>query len=67
MQKDVLCRMHFADTIYLFIFFFFLWPNIPLVAQGVLIVEASQSPSDTPYPVGHLWTGDQHIAETSTW
>ena len=64
-SANVLCRMHCTDTVYYFILFFF-WLSIPLVAQGVLIVEASQSHSGTPYPVGHLWTGDQPIAETST-
>jgi hypothetical protein len=59
-QIYVLCRMHCTDT-------FFFWLDIPLLGQGVLIVEALQSHSDTPYPVGHLWTGDHAIAETSTW
>ena len=30
----------------------------PLVVQGLLIVEASRSHSDTPHSVGLLWTGD---------
>jgi hypothetical protein len=38
-----------------------------LVGQGVLIVDASRSHSDTPHSVGLLWTGDQPDAETSTW
>ena len=38
----------------------------PLVGQGVLIIEASCSHSDTPHSVGLLWTSDQPIAETST-
>jgi hypothetical protein len=37
-----------------------------LVSQGLLIIEASRSYSDTPYSVGLLWTGDQPDAETST-
>ena len=35
----------------------------PLVGQGLLIVEASRSYSDTPHPLGLLWTSDQHVAE----
>jgi len=34
------------------------------VVQDFLIVEASRSHSDTPHPVGLLWTGDQPDAET---
>jgi len=37
----------------------------PLVGQG-LIIEASQPHSVTQYSVGHLWTGDEPDAETST-
>jgi hypothetical protein len=37
----------------------------PLVGQGLLIIEASQS--DTPQSVGLLWANDQADAETSTW
>jgi hypothetical protein len=39
----------------------------PLVGQGLLIIEASRSHSDTPHSVGLLWTSDQPDAETSTW
>jgi len=40
----------------------------PLVGQGLFIIEASRSHSDTPYSVGRLWTSDQtDAAETSTW
>jgi hypothetical protein len=38
-----------------------------LVGQGLLIVEASRSHSDTPQSVGLLWMGHQPDAETSTW
>jgi len=38
----------------------------PLVRQSLLIIETSQSHSDTPYSVGLLWTGDQTGTETST-
>jgi hypothetical protein len=31
----------------------------PLVGQGLLIIEASQSLSDTPHLVGLLWMSDQ--------
>jgi hypothetical protein len=39
----------------------------PLVGQGPLIIEASQSHSDTPSSVGFLWTSDQLDAENSIW
>jgi hypothetical protein len=38
----------------------------PLVGQGFLIFDASQSHSDTPHSVGFLLTSDQSVAETST-
>jgi hypothetical protein len=38
----------------------------PLVGQGLLIIGASRSYSDTPHLVGLLWTSDQPDAETST-
>jgi hypothetical protein len=38
----------------------------PLVSQGLLIIEASRSQSDTPHSVGLLWSSDQPNAETST-
>jgi hypothetical protein len=39
----------------------------PLVGQGLLIIEAAQSHSDTPHSPWLLWTGDQPDTETSTW
>ena len=39
----------------------------PLVGQGLLIVKASQSHSDTPLLIGLLWMSDRLIADTSTW
>jgi hypothetical protein len=39
----------------------------PLVGQGLFIIEASRSHSDTPPSVGLLWTSDQPDAESSTW
>ena len=41
--------------------------NSPPVGQGLLIIDDSQSHSDTPQSVGLLWTSDQPVAETSTW
>ena len=38
----------------------------PLLGQGLLIIEASRSHSDTPHSVGLLWTSDQPDKETST-
>jgi len=43
------------------------WCNGHPVDQGLLIIEALRSHSDTPHSVGLLWTSDQPIAETSTW
>jgi hypothetical protein len=37
----------------------------PRVGQGLLIIEASRSHSDTPQAVGLLWTSDQPDAVTS--
>ena len=39
----------------------------PLVGQGLLIIEAPQSHSDTPQLVGVLWMSDQPDTQTSTW
>ena len=39
----------------------------PLLGEGILIVEASRSYSDTPNSVGLLLASDQSDAETSTW
>jgi hypothetical protein len=49
----------------MFLEFYFPWLNSPLVGQGLLIVEASRSHSDTLHLVGLLWTSDQPDAETS--
>jgi len=38
----------------------------PSVGEGLLIIEASRSPSDTPHLVGLLWMSDRSDAETST-
>jgi hypothetical protein len=39
----------------------------PLVDQGFLSIEVSQSHSDTLHLVGLLWTSDQPDAVPSTW
>jgi hypothetical protein len=39
----------------------------PPVGQGLLIIEASWSHSDTPHSVGLLWMSDQPDEDTSTW
>jgi len=39
----------------------------PIVGQSLPSIEASRSHSDTPQPVGLLWTSDQADAVTSTW
>ena len=36
----------------------------PPFGQGLFIIEASRSHSDTPHSVGLLWTSDQLVAET---
>jgi hypothetical protein len=38
----------------------------PLVDQDLLFIEVSQSHSDTPQPVGFLWTRDWPVAENFT-
>jgi len=38
----------------------------PLMGQGLLIIEASRSHSETPHSVGLLWTSNQPDAQTST-
>ena len=48
------------------IFFFFTAARQPLFGQGLLIIAASRSKSDTPQSVGLLWTSDQPEAQTST-
>jgi hypothetical protein len=47
----------------------FLFPMVqqPLLGQGLLIIEAPLSHSDTPHSIGLVWTSDQPDAETSTW
>ena len=37
------------------------------VGQGLLIIEAVRSHSDTPHSTGLLWTRGQPDAETSLW
>ena len=37
----------------------------PLVGQGLLIIEALRSHSDSPQSVGLLWKNDQPVAETT--
>ena len=36
------------------------------MGQGLLIIEALQSHTDTTHSVGLLWTSDRPIVETST-
>jgi len=37
------------------------------VGQGILIIEASRSHSDTPHLVGLLCMSDQPYSENTTW
>ena len=34
--------------------------------QGLFFIDTLRSPSDTPHPVGLLWTGGQTDADAST-
>jgi hypothetical protein len=45
--------------------FIFFTAKVPLVGQGLIIIEVLRSHSDTPLSVGLLWTSDQSDAETS--
>jgi hypothetical protein len=62
--RDVMTEF---DSIYTINIIFFIMAQQPLVDQALLIIEASQSHSDTPHSVGLLWTSDQPDTETSTW
>jgi hypothetical protein len=46
---------------------FFFHGSTALAGLGLLLIEVSRSHSDTPHPVGLLWTSDRPIAKTSTW
>jgi hypothetical protein len=46
--------------------FFFPVAQQPKSSLGHLLLEFSQSHSDTPHSVGLLWMSDQSVAETST-
>jgi hypothetical protein len=52
---------------YITVTWFFSIAQQHLVGQGLLIIEAPRSHSDTPHSVGLLWTSYQPDAETSTW
>jgi hypothetical protein len=54
-------------AVYSILLIFFTIAQQPPVGQGLLIIEDSQSHSDTPRSVGLLWTSDQPDAETSAW
>ena len=62
LARDSSCISIYARDI----FFKITMAQQPPVGQGLLIVEASRSRSDTPHSVGLLWTSDQPVAETST-
>jgi hypothetical protein len=47
--------------------FFTHWRSSPPVGQGLLIIEASRSHSDTPHSLGLLWMSDQPDAATAAW
>jgi hypothetical protein len=61
------CRCESTDGLhYASLNFFSLVARQPIVGQDLLIIEASQSHSDTPHTVGLPWTSHQPHAETST-
>ena len=67
----VFTHTHSGDeTLPIFLFLsyliFFFIAQEPPVDQGLLIIEASRSHSDTPHSVGLLSTSDQPDAETCT-
>jgi hypothetical protein len=47
--------------------YFFPLRDSPLVGQGLPIIDALRSHSDTPHLVALLWTSDHPDAKTSTW
>lgn len=53
---------------YVLLDFFSFGATTPPVGQGLLVLEVSRSRMtyDAPQLVGHLSTGDQLVAETST-
>jgi hypothetical protein len=62
--------LYILDIVFVpWILFHFFLPvaRQPLVGQGLLIIEASRSHSDTPHSIGLLWTSDQPNAENFTW
>ena len=52
-------------THYIIPAYFFCYDATAPIGQGIYIIEASRSHSDTPYSVGFLWTSDLHVAKTS--
>jgi hypothetical protein len=66
----IICTLHCSIYIYIYIFFFnviFFMTQHRLLGQGLFIIEASRSHSDTPHSVGLLCTSHQLDAETSIW
>ena len=64
-------RRHITENsnlqhVFCFLYFFFSMVQQPLVGQGLLIIEASRSHSDTSHSVGLLCTRNQPVADTST-
>ena len=62
-----MCMYMHTLHIYTCIYTFFSMARHLLVGQGLLIIEASLSHSDTPQSIGFLWTSDQPFSGTSTW
>ena len=68
----IACRIHTEGRKSDFIIevtceFNFFMAQQPLVGQGLVIIQASRSHSDTPHSVRLLFTSDRSEAQTSTW
>ena len=57
---------HIYIYIFIYLFFFFSMAQLPLVVQGLLIVEASRSYSDTPHQARLLRTSGEPDTGTFT-
>ena len=66
-QSVVVLHENFKACKIKWVYILFPMAQQPLVGQGVLVIKASRSHSDTPLLVGLLWTSDQPDAQTATW
>ena len=61
-----MCLWILNSQIYYNMSFLYSMVQQALVRQGLLVINASRSHTDTPYSVGLLWTSDQPDAEIYT-